>query len=424
VSECDVVLKRPEEIGEKVPLSLHLLVKNGVSVVGRLFDCVGPYLADVSVTLNDCDDNTREVIESKCKDYAIPRCHFVEVRAATHADLYLLDVPETYRKGRSLVGEVYQGPFTGGKLLADWATARNLSWDACAADWRLFLDADDVLDDPECLPGLCRALDKRGIEVASSRYHYDHSQGGRSRANAFRERLARNCSSIRWHGCVHEQLVGYVPGRVAHVVGSLVARDLRDSSGAGIRVPGRNLKVLYAVARARDFEVTPRHMVYLAAEAKVAMPSLAVKLAEMHQECATWGEEKSWSASILGEIYEEDGDYVTAGRWYEHALSHHAGVMPAMRLARVRFRQGNWEETIAAYQRGLRNRSVGQFLDGSEVYEDATAILVASALRKLGRFEEAERLCAQARAKFPESPSLRDLEGNIRRGAGRKETRG
>lgn len=420
MSDGDVVLKRPEEIGEKVPLSLHLMVKNGASVVGRLLDCVGPYLADVAVTLNDCDDDTRDVIEAKCRDYVVPRAHFVEVRAATHPDLYLLDVPETYRKGRSLAGEVYQGPFTGGKLLADWATARNLSWDACAADWRLFLDADDVLDDPECLPGLCRALDERGIEVASSRYHYDHARSGRSRADAFRERLARNRSSIRWHGCVHERLVGYVPGRVAHVDGSLVARDLRDSTGDQIRVPGRNLKVLYAVARARDFEVTPRHMVYLATEAKVAMPSLAIKLAEMHQSCATWGEEKAWSACLLGEIYEEDGDYVAAGRWYEHALSQHAGVMSAMRLARVRFRQGNWEAAVEAYQRGLRNKSVGQFLDGSEVQEDATAILAASALRKLGRFEEAERLCSQARAKFPESSPLRDLEGNIQR-AGRKE---
>ena len=121
--------------------------------------------------------------------------------------------------------------------MADWAAARNVGWSAASCDWRLFLDADDVVDDPHCVPGLCQLLDARGLDVVASRYHYDRARGGTSRGDAFRERLARNVPEIAWQGVVHECLAGYDRSKVAHVEGSLVVRDLRDSSGSEIEDP-------------------------------------------------------------------------------------------------------------------------------------------------------------------------------------------
>jgi hypothetical protein len=422
MSDDVIKLARPGDLGRKPSLALHLLVKNGASVVGRLIDCVGPYVQDVVAVLNDCDDRTyEEVIAASRRHYV--GTYFVRVRSTSHPELYIPDVPATYQNGRSLVGEMYEGPFTGCSILADWAAARNEGWQMSDCNFRLMLDADDVVDDPQCLPGLCQLMDGRGrasgsrasgsLDVLASRYHYSHVEGGASRADAFRERLVRNRPEITWKGRVHECLTGYDPARVAHVEGNLVVHDRRDSTGAGIRIPGRNLKILYYWARAQDWKITPREMIYLAAESRVVMPRLAARLIEMYLEASSWGEEKAWAASMMGEIHENEGQFQLAATWYERSLGYHPGVLSAMRLCRALFRQERWAEAVAAYERGLESRAVPQLLDGGEAHVDATKILVAAALRRLGRYEEARALCAEARAKFPQSAALSELNAKL-----------
>ena len=404
-------LARPEDVKDKPKIALHLMVKNGASVVGRLIDCVGPYLSEVVCVLNDCEDTTSEVLTSACRKHSL-NLDLVPVTVAKYPSLYLLDVPETYVVGNSLVGETYQGPFTGRPILANWATARNIGWERpSAADWKLFLDADDVVDDPHCLPGLCRMLEDLGIHVAASRYHYDRTKSGQSRADAYRERLARNLPGIRWKGMVHECLAGYAPGRAAHVDGNLVVRDLRDSTGNEIRIPGRNLKVLYYQGRSWVgwCNLTSRELVYLAAESKSVMPGLAARLSEMCVEKSTWQEEKAWACCIRGELYEYEEDFVHASEWYEAAVICHPGVMSAFRLARSRFHERCWREVVEAYEMGIKNKAIPQLLDGGDVYEDATKIFVAVALGNLGRYEEAAAMLREARKKFPGSMALDTL---------------
>lgn len=409
----DVIqLARPESFGKKPSLSLNLLVKNGASVVGRLIDCVGPYVQEVVAVLNDCDDGTREEIESACGRHDVA-ASFVPVRSSSHPELYVFDMPATYMNGRSLVGEFYEGPFTHRSILADWAAARNEGWQQSDTHFRLMLDADDVVDDPQSLPGLCRLMDERGLDVLASRYHYSHSGAGASRADAFRERIARNRPEIVWRGKVHECLAGYDPGRVAHVEGNMVVRDRRDSAGRDVRIPGRNLKILYYWARRQDWKIGPREMIYLAAESRVFMPRLAARLIEMYLEVSRWDEERAWAASMMGEILENEGQFQLACTWYERSLVYYPGVLSAMRLCRALFRLERWEEAVAAYERGLANKSVPQLLDGGEAHEDATKILVAAALRRLGRREEARALCAEAIEKFPRSAALAELGSKL-----------
>ena len=403
-----IELLRPESISDKPTIGLHLMVKNGASVVGRLLDNVGPYITEVFVVLNDCTDDTYAVLAEGCRRHKIG-LGVVAVTAENHPDLYIMDVSETYQVGYSLVDEVLPGPFTGRPLLADWAAARNTGWGLGNAKWRLFLDADDVVDDPECLPGLCRLLDERGLDVASSRYHYDHSARGESRAYAFRERLCRNVSQIHWIGRMHEILTGYDSRKVAHIDGNLVVRDRRDSTGAGIRVPDRNLKVLYHWARSVNWKIGPRAMLYLAAEARVGMPKLAQKLLLDYLEVSTWAEERAWARSMLGEMAEQTERYGVASSSYEEALDEYPGVANALRLCRSRFHEGRWTDVVAAHDLALRNRVYPQLLDGSEILEDATKLLVVGALRKLGRTTEAREMCRGMMARFPRSAPIAEM---------------
>ena len=261
--EESLTLARPEELKKKPTIALHLLVKNGENVVGRLIDSLFPYIDEVVAVVNDSTDGTAGKLKRLMSEHGL-KGQVVEVTAETHPQHYILDVAETYRVGQPLAGETYEGPFTGRPLLADWAAVRNLGWNACVSDWRLFLDADDVLEDPENLPGACAALAERGDNPAASRYKYGLLPSGVSRGEGVRERLARNVPYIQWRGLVHETLAGAT--RRALLQGSIVVRDMRDSTGEGLRAPGRNFKVLYHHARASNWDVSPRDLLYMAVE--------------------------------------------------------------------------------------------------------------------------------------------------------------
>jgi hypothetical protein len=410
----DVKLLHPEElpVSLRSTVGLHLLVKNGESCVGRLIDNVGPFIHEVVAVVNDTTDRTIEVLTEKCRQHNL-RLEVVEVTAETHPQFYIEDIAKTYQVGRPLAGEMYLGPFTDKPLLADWAAVRNLGWERIQSKWKLFIDADDVVSDPGSIPGLCQALEERGIDLATSRYQYRTTADGRSQSDAFRERLVLNVPAIRWHGKTHEHLKGQ--SFTAHIEGSLHVIDMRDSTGAALRPLGRCFKILYHEARSKNWEVSPRTLIYLAMEAKRTIPRLAEAVLNRYLETSTWREERAWAMVMRGEICEAQGDFEIASNWYRVSLKEHPGVKAAFRLCHTTFREGKWQDAVDAYHQGIANKSILQVVDSGEVFEDAGKILVAAALRKLGRVAEAVKFCEEALRVFPTNAALQALQQSLAR---------
>jgi glycosyltransferase involved in cell wall biosynthesis len=413
----DVVLATPSEISpaNRPQISLHLLVKNGESCVGRLIENVGPFLDEVVVVLNDTTDATEDVLLSSiCKvEDTIGRrieLHILRVTAETHPEFYIQDVPSTYDVGVPLTGETYSGPFTGKPLLADWAGIRNLGWERCSRPWRLFLDADDLVIDPECLPGLCLALEANDIDLACSRYVFSPApDGAGARGDSYRERLARNCDYLLWQGITHEVLRGSY--HTANLDGSLAVHDLKDSTGEGIRVPGRCFKVLYHHARSVGWDnVMPRELIYLAMECRDSMPRLARAALELYLQKSLWPEERAWARVMLGEIFEKRDEYETASASYEAALREHPGSKAAFRLCRSRFHEGKWRQAIEAYETGVANKVVLQLLDNGPRLEHMSKILVSVCYEELGNTTKAYQFASEAIEVFPDNSALRMLQ--------------
>jgi hypothetical protein len=410
----DIVLRRPEDfgMGERPQVSLHLLVKNGESCIGRLLANVGPYIDEIVAVVNDTTDRTVPILcdyaESRGEGF---RLDVVDVTHGTHPELYIQDVPETYMVGRPLAGEVYVGPFTGGPVLADWAAIRNLGRVRCTKPWILFLDADDVVQDPESIPGLCWLMQQGGIELGCSRYVYGVREDGRSQAESYRERLFRNLPHISWVGICHEILSGQQ--KTAHLAGNLVVHDMKDSRGEGIRIPGRCLKILYQHARANDWNVSPRGLLYLAQEARADYPDLALASLDRYLDLSLWPEERAWASCMIGEIHESREDYAGASEWYTRALAEHPSSKAAFRLCRSRFHQCMWQGCVDAFRLGVSNGAVLQLLDNGPVYEDMSRILVASALEKIGRLPESVEMCRTAVAAFPHNSHLGVMLGYL-----------
>jgi hypothetical protein len=418
-------------------ISLHLLVKNGASVVGRLLENVGPFIHEVVAILNDCEDETESIIASFCASRGLP---FVPIRVTrkTHPELYILDTKRTYQVGRSLNGEEFDGPFTEQPILADWAAVRNLGWYACTKKWRLFLDSDDVVQDPEALPGLCKLLEEQGVELCATPYHYHVDEQERPRGKSMRERLAVNKPTIRWINPIHENLVGTT--RVAHLQTNLIVRDMRDNKGKDVRVPGRNFKILYHRARTRDWDISPRVLADLIMEVRhmagvPGMMQFADALLEKYMEDASWPEERGWVLALVGEMHEGLEHVDKAIEHYTESLEIHPGSKTAFRLCRALFKKAvelkergesedadllpssllpaAWSAVIDAYKLGVANKVVHQTLDDGPLHEQMEKIHVAGAMLELGDAAGAKRFVDDALLAFPENSALRMMQKQV-----------
>ena len=410
----DELLRRPEDFpaNERPRVSLHCLLKNAESVVERLLSNVGPYVEEVVVGLNDCTDDTEKLTASWCKEHG-KRLDVTHITTASNPELYILDVPETYATGRDLCGENFGGPFTGMPILADWAAARNIVWEKCRSDWRLFMDADDILQDPESIWGLCDAMASNNIDLALTTYNWSVTPEGLPRGASYRERLTASNENIRWIYPIHEVLYGST--KHAFIDGNLIAVDKRDSTGKDIRIPGRNFKVLYQFARSHDWDVGSRMMLQLA-EAGKPMPAFVREAIRIYLERSTWHEERAWAYRMLGETYENESDWGTAADCYQRALTEHPGNKAAFSLCRARYHQGDFAQCISAYEEGNAHSKILQVIDGGPLYADTSKILVADAYWRLGNFEKAKEMVAMARKAFPNVSALKALEEDIHAG--------
>jgi hypothetical protein len=130
----------------------------------------------------------------------------------------------------------------------DFAAARNLSFSLATGYWRLWLDADDVLDDVNC----------KRIREASHTARFDcHSfryvmpSGG----EYYRERLIKS-GCWNWVGAVHEAC--HVKGSTCRVPQCFVTHMPKDDGHRELRSASRNLAILETIK-----EKTPRDLFYV-----------------------------------------------------------------------------------------------------------------------------------------------------------------
>jgi hypothetical protein len=381
-------------------------------VIGRLLDNVSPFIQHARFVLNDTTDATLKVIEGRLSGASGVPYDVQHVTSHSHPELYFDDVPEEYEVGTALGAEKFEGPYTMSPLLTDWAGIRNLGWES-NQDWRLFLDADDLVADPEKIPGLLCVLRDLGADLAASRYVFGRGPGGEPNSVAYRERLARNMPNIRWAGRTHEGLAGDL--RRVLVTDCLSVTDMKDNWGRGVRVPGRCFKVLYRDARLANWKVSPRHLAYLIQEAPGMMPLewVAGDLYDHYVALCMEPEEQAWVLCMVGEMYEGRQDYDKAASLYRRALNCHKSAKAAFRLCRAEFQMKSWRLCVRAYEAGISYSAEPQILDDGPLYASSSKILVAQAYSNLGMNLQAREMARECALLFPKSGAVADLVESI-----------
>lgn len=179
----------------------------------------------------------------KDEEEMLPRC--LNAVAAYVDELIVVDTGSTDRTveiAESFGAKILLHEWTG-----DFAAARNAGWDAATCDWKLFLDADEVLADGEG-PRLRELLGhswREAISLVETNFTGDTDSGLSVDHNAMR--LFRNRPEYRFKDRIHEQIAYALPGiperfetstvRIEHYGYLGVVREQKDKST-------RNLELL------------------------------------------------------------------------------------------------------------------------------------------------------------------------------------
>lgn len=142
-----------------------ILARNAEATLGPCLDSVRPHVDQLVVVLaGESTDNTEEVARS----------HGAQVAHFAWED--------------------------------DFSAARNFSFDLLATDWKLWIDADDVLEGGEKLRGL---IEQAGEQVGCIwfPYFYAFDETGSCTTLVDRKRLVKSAIGWRWKDRLHEDLI-------------------------------------------------------------------------------------------------------------------------------------------------------------------------------------------------------------------------
>lgn len=286
------------------------------------------------------------------------------------------------------------------KWIDDFAAARNFAAGKATGDWYIWLDGDDVIENPEKLREVCNQAPKH-IGVIFLPYNYQVDDNGTVLVKQWRDRLIRNDDCVTWKGRLHETPVDV--RRIGKAQNTEVTIVHTAKPDRWARSSERNMRVLLKQMEDERDNPDPRTFFYLASCYREAgRDGDAKQLYEMYLKLSGWDEERCIARCQLAEIAFEAGDdsgaiaefmqamverpdfptpYIGLGKvymnmekynraiqWLEMALSkpepHTSMVMnpldytyrPWLLLAECKYREGKVDEAIYACKKALEYR--------------------------------------------------------------------
>lgn len=227
----------------------------------------------------------------------------------------------------------------------DFSKARNYAFSKAKSDYCMWLDADDVFDNPDSLAELKSELD---ADVVMMKYNSAFDENGNPALTYYRERIIKNNAGFAWEGAVHEVIAPR---------GKIIYSDLSVShKSVKTEYSDRNLKIFQKLLRERKI-LSPREQFYYARELYYhSRYAEAAKTLEAFLESGVgWIENNIEACRILafcfyalgdrqsalsamfrsfvydapraeiccdiGQHFVDEGSYETAVFWYETALT-------------------------------------------------------------------------------------------------------
>lgn len=139
----------------------------------------------------------------------------------------------------------------------DFSAARNYAFAQASMDYIFWLDADDILQEPERLRllALKSSLDS-SVDSVTMNYHLAFDDHGNVTSSLRRNRLVKRSNGFRWIGAVHEYL---------EVSGNIINSEIAVTHSSLHHDSDRNLYI-YEQRLSAGEDFTPRDLYYFANE--------------------------------------------------------------------------------------------------------------------------------------------------------------
>ena len=286
----------------------------------------------------------------------------------------------------------------------DFAAARNEAFSHAAMDYCMWLDADDVLLEPDraALQTLKETLDP-AVSVVMAPYHTGFDESGRVTFSYYRERLIKNKAGMRWSGAVHEAITPV--GAVVYAEFAVTHRKAHPSD------PDRNLRIYQAQIEA-GVELEPRQQFYYGRELYYHSrweEALSV-FQRFLDEGRGWVENNIDACCHCAYCLEKLGRTEQALRALLRSFAYdRPRAEVCCELGRWFFQQERYEQAAYWYTLALtctRDDRRGGFVS-PECYGYLPCIQLCVCYSRLGDLEKAERFNELAGACKPDAPEVR-----------------
>lgn len=198
----------------------------------------------------------------------------------------------------------------------DWtdnfAEARNYNFQQ-AKDYKyiLWIDSDDVVENPEVIPEVVEKMDEQGLDAVFCDYNYEIDKQGNVVIKHPRERIVRN-GSFEWKGALHETLIAKSAPRTLWIKDFAINHyPTKENRKEGMR---RNLRILTTqynkerkeVAEGKKKEIDPRTEFYLGRVLfDMRSEESLLRASELFQDYlqhSGWDDERAQAWNYLGNI--------------------------------------------------------------------------------------------------------------------------
>lgn len=338
----------------------------------------------------------------------------------------------TYKKGQKIGSRFRQLAKKYKAVTADYewkdhfADARNFSFDQVPKeyDFILWLDADDVLENPEKVRETAEITPK-GVSAIYACYDYAHDEYGNVTVPHYVARLVRNDGVYRWKSSfddadysVHETLVE------TRTSGRRVSEEFKvvhkSNSERGLDSLYRNIGILEKMYENQEKKgkLDPRILFYLGTHYYDARRFLEAKsLLQTYMTLSGWANERSEALVYLGLIYDLENKKNQSKHSFVLAISEAPNnPRPYTEIAELELKDKRYDNAAQWAMKAIecKKRQTAMALRPM----DATFrpyMIYAKALTELGgtRLEEAMEYVDKALKLRPSDPEAQSLQENL-----------
>lgn len=307
-------------------LSVCMIAKNEERTLPRSLSSIRPHVDQIVVVDTGSTDATKDVARSFGADV-------YDFTPETHPESFYLD-------DESSGGP---GPYTNQMQLANFAAARNYSFDKASGMWLMWLDCDDEVKQADQIKPFVSSINPKQSVMA--RYQLTPT------FSLQRERVVHRLLGARWVGACHEVLVG----ANVRIEAPFWVEHHQDQQRKG--VSARNFKALHReVSRLESSgqKPEPRTLFYYAQETSYLDALKGVGVYDKYLRAGGWPEERLVARLRAGMILEQ----LDPPRAIEHYSAAAAYEMPHFPdgwfgLGRVSYYKNDWVNCVRFMEKGL-----------------------------------------------------------------------